>query len=207
MRFPWQQRSFAVSGGLLLISIGALTLLGAFSAALVGPFSPVVLVWVVPAVVAGHLLATSGWRLVEMAWSAPGLVLTPDAVVVEDHATLHQSQAIPAEAIHSVHVGPDITRWLLSSRSDDPGGQTLLGRFPQLPNLLVMLDRPIRFQAARNLIPFWHVARPPHPSRTVRAVWVAVEDPDAAYLAFTGWRSSCSWVSADTELPAPPEAA
>lgn len=150
-------------------------------------------------------IQTLRWGLawVQASSARPALELEPAQVIVDDPTTLRRRQSIPSSEIGSIYVGPHVANWLLQAQ-DDYERDLQIGRFPQLPNLVLLLNHEVRFtQARRGTFPLWRLTRPPSPSRSTKAVWITVEDPDSAYLALMAWRG-CEWAEPGMGLPATP---
>lgn len=156
-------------------------------------------------VVAGHLVAAVAWRTGSHIGTTPTLSMERGAIVIHDPLILRKRQAIPIELVSSLHVGPDAAGLLVSahrSRQTPLRPPTQLSRFPQLPNLVIVMEKSVLLTEARpRLFPLWHLSTPPAPDRAARTLWATVADPDAAYLVFHDWGLPVEWVTPDSELP------
>ncbi len=124
-------------------------------------------------------------------------------LVIDDPTTLLGPQSIPFDLVQSVHVGPDVAGWLVGSYARPATSvETQLGRYPQLPNLLIVLKQPVYVnQARRGVLRLWHLSAPPAPTRITRRIWATVNDYDAAYLVFADRGIDPSWATAEASLP------
>jgi len=116
---------------------------------------------------------------------------------------LNGPQSIPWDLVRSVHVGPDVAGWLVGAyatlaRSNEPQ----LGRFPQLPNAVIILNQPVYLNQARpGMLRLWHLSAPPSPTRPTSRIWLTVDDHDAAFLVFADRGFEPAWATADSPLP------
>ena len=142
-------------------------------------------------------------RTARWAFAEPSVYVEDDRLVLEEPTTLNGPQSIPWDLVRSVHVGPDVAGWLVGAyatlaRSNEPQ----LGRFPQLPNAVIILNQPVYLNQARpGMLRLWHLSAPPSPTAPTSRIWLTVDDHDAAFLVFADRGFEPAWATADSPLP------
>lgn len=142
-------------------------------------------------------------RTAQLAFARPSLYVEDDRLVLDDPTTLEGPQAIPLDLVDSVHVGPDVAGWMVGAYAANTDQQeTQLGRFPQLPNTVVVLQQPVYVNQARpRLVPLWHLSAPPAPKRPTTRIWLKVDDHDATFLVFADRGFEPAWATPENPLP------
>jgi len=198
-----RQRILAGYGGALAFGAAAGIVWWVFAAALTGAGwtdAPLLIALLLVA----QRIATLSVRTARWAFADPSIYVEDDRLVVEDCTTLDGPQSIPWDLVHSVHVGPDVAGWMVGTyatfaRSDE----AQLGRFPQLPNAVIVLNQPVYVNQARSrMLRLWHLSAPPAPSRPTSRLWMTVADHDAAFLVFADRGFEPAWATADSPLRA-----
>ena len=151
----------------------------------------------------GLHLARVSVRTARFAFAEPALYVEHGRLVLEDPTTLEGPQSIPLDLVESVHVGPDVAGWMVGAYASQAGGhETQLGRFPQLPNMVVVLAQPVFVNQARpRLLRLWHLSAPPSPTRPTSRIWLKVDDHDSAFLVFADRGFEPDWATAENPLP------
>lgn len=159
--------------------------------------------WLAFWLIVAERLASVAVRTTRLAFARPTIYVENERIVIEEPTTLEGPQSIPLHLIHSVHVGPDVAGWLVGnyatfSRSDE----TQLGRFPQLPNTVIVLNQPVYVNQARSrMMRLWHLSAPPSPTRATARIWLTVADHDSAFLRFADRGFDPAWATVDNPLP------
>ena len=202
LRHNLRHRILSGYGGALLFGAAAGLVWWVFSTALSGA-------GFVEGVVLGTMLIGSlrlgavAVRTAQTAFARPSLYVEDGRLVIEDPTTLEGPQSIPLDLVESVHVGPDVAGWMVGSyASNASGGETQLGRFPQLPNTVIALSQPVYVNQARpRLIRLWHLSMPPSPTRATSRLWLKLDDHDAAFLVFADRGFEPAWATPENPLP------
>lgn len=202
LRHNLRQRTLAGYGGALGFAVAASLAWWAFGSALSGTdvaSAPILLL----AVLGAHRLGGSSIRTARNAFVSPEVLVETERLVIDDPTTLHGPQSIPFDLVQSIHVGPEVAGWLVGSYARTSRSvETQLGRYPQLPNLLIILRQPVYVnQARRGMIRLWHLSAPPQPTRVTRRIWATVDDHDAAYLIFSDKGIEPTWATPEASLP------
>jgi hypothetical protein len=197
-----RQRILAGYGGALAFGAAAGIVWWAFAAALTGAGwtdAPLLIALLLVA----QRIATLSVRTARWAFADPSIYVEDDRLVIEDCTTLDGPQSIPWDLVHSVHVGPDVAGWMVGTYATFARShETQLGRFPQLPNAVVVLNQPVYLNQARpRMLRLWHLSAPPAPSRPTNRIWLTVADHDAAFLVFADRGFEPAWATADSPLP------
>jgi hypothetical protein len=142
-------------------------------------------------------------RTARSAFARPSLFVEDGRLVIEDPTTLEGPQAIPLDLVESVHIGPDVAGWMVGAYASRAGvNETQLGRFPQLPNTVIVLSQPVYVNQARpRLLRLWHLSAPPSPTRPTSRIWLKVDDHDAAFLVFADRGFQPAWATPENPLP------
>jgi len=150
-----------------------------------------------------HRLGGNSIRMTRNAFVSPEILVEANRLVIDDPTTLLGPQSIPFDLVQSVHIGPEVAGWLVGSYARMAGSvETQLGRYPQLPNLLIVLGQPVYVnQARRGMFRLWHLSAPPRPTRVTRRIWATVDDHDAAYLVFADRGVEPNWATPEPSLP------
>ena len=161
--------------------------------------APVLVVWLLVA----HRVASISLRTARTAFAQPSIYVEVDRLVIEDSTTLEGPQSVPYALVESVHVGPDVAGWMVGTYATLSGSrETQLGRFPQLPNVVIALSQPVYVNQARaRMVRLWHLSAPPSPTRPTNRIWATVTDHDAAFLVFADRGFQPNWATADNPLP------
>ena len=197
-----RQRLLAGYGGALAFGAAAGMVWWVFEQALTGAGladAPLLLTALFVAQRIGGLsVRTAGWSFAE-----PAVYVEDDRLVIEEPTTLEGPQSIPWDLVQSVHVGPDVAGWLVGTYATlARSSETQLGRFPQLPNALIVLNQPVYLNQARpRMLRLWHLSAPPSPSRATTRIWLTVGDHDAAFLMFADRGFDPAWATANNPLP------
>lgn len=143
-------------------------------------------------------------RTARHAFAHPALHVEDDRLVIEDPTTLEGPQSIPWGLVRSIHVGPDVAGWMVGGYANlTRSNETQLGRFPQLPNAVIVLTQPVYVNQARpRMIRLWHLSAPPSPTRATSRIWFTVSDHDAAFLVFADRGFEPAWATENNPLPA-----
>ena len=204
LRHTIRQRLLAGYAGAIGFAVAAVIVYWAFGEALAhGSFGGAPLLIV--AILVAHRLGSTSIRTARNAISAPTLYVDDHRLVIDDPTTLAQAgdRRRSLDLVRAVHVGPDVAGWMVGgyatvSHSDE----VQLGRYPQLPNLLIVLQQSVYVnQARRGMLRLWHLSRPPQPDRATRRLWLTVADPDAAYLVFADRGVDPAWATPEPSLP------
>lgn len=202
LRHTIRQRLLAGSAGAMGFAMAAFITYWAFAQALftgnLGA-APVLIL----AVLASHRLAVISIRTARTAITAPTLYVDDHRLVIDDPTTLAGPQSIPFHLVHSIHVGPDVAGWMVGGYATvSHSNEIQLGRYPQLPNLLIVLTQPVYVNQARHrMVRLWHLSRPPGPRAATRRLWLTVTDADAAYLVFADRGIEPAWATPVPSLP------
>lgn len=150
-----------------------------------------------------HRLGSISIHTARTAVVSPMVYVDDDRVVIDDPTTLFGPQSIPFHLVRAVHVGPDVAGWMVGGYATVAhSDEVQLGRYPQLPNLLIVLSQPVYVnQARRNMVRLWHLSRPPRPRAATRRLWLTVDDPDTAYLVFADRGIEPEWATPEPSLP------
>lgn len=150
-----------------------------------------------------HRMGAIGVRTARQAFLQPSVYVENDRLVIEDASTLDGAQSIPFHLIHSIHVGPDVSGWMVGTYATFArSNETQLGRFPQLPNAVIVLNQPVYVNQARpGMLRLWHLSAPPSPRRATSRIWLTVADHDNAFLVFADRGFEPAWATADNPLP------
>jgi hypothetical protein len=203
LRHNVRQRLLAGYGGALGFGAAAGVAWWVFSQAFTGagllaaPFLLILLM-------AAHRIGSVSVRTARAAFSEPFIHVEDDRLVLDDPTTLEGPQSIPWDLVRSIHVGPDVAGWMVGAYATFARStETQLGRFPQLPNTLIVLDQPVYVNQARpRMLRLWHLSAPPSPTRATTRLWLTVDDHDAAFLVFADRGFEPAWASADNPLAA-----
>jgi hypothetical protein len=202
LRHKARQRILAGYGGALAFGVAAGIVWWAFAAALTGAGwvdAPLLIALLLVAQrIAAHSVRTARWALAD-----PSIYVEDDRLIIEDPTTLEGPQSIPWDLVHSVYVGPDVAGWMVGTYATFARSyETQLGRFPQLPNAVIVLNQPVHVNQARSrMVRLWHLSAPPSPSRPTSRIWLTVADHDAAFLVFADRGFDPAWATADSPLP------
>jgi len=197
-----RQRLLAGYGGALTFGAAAGIVWWVFGLALTGAGladAPLLLL----ALLGAQRIATLSVRSTRWAFAEPSVYVEDDRLVIEDPTTLEGPQSVPWDLVHSVHVGPSIAGWLVGTYATFArSSETQLGRFPQLPNTLIVLHQPVYLNQARpRMVRLWHLSAPPSPTRPTTRIWLTADDHDAAFLIFADRGFEPAWATADNPLP------
>ncbi|MDH3605790.1 MAG: hypothetical protein OER12_02200 [Acidimicrobiia bacterium] len=202
MRHNARHRILAGYGGALAFGAAAAIVWWVFSQALTGAGwsdAPLLAVWLLVA----HRMGAIAVRTARHAFLQPSVYVENDRLVIEDPTTLSGPQSIPFHLIQSIHVGPDVAGWLVGTYATFArSNETQLGRFPQLPNAVIVLHQPVYVNQARpRMLRLWHLSAPPSPDRPTNRIWLTVEDHDTAFLRLADRGFEPAWATADNPLP------
>jgi hypothetical protein len=197
-----RQRLLAGYGGALAFGAAAAIAWWAFGLALTGAGladAPFLLL----AILLAQRLAALSVRTARWAVADPSVYVENDRLVIEEPTTLEGPQSIPWDLVRAVHVGPDVAGWMVGTYATlARSNETQLGRFPQLPNALILLNQPVYINQARpRMLRLWHLSAPPSPVRPTTRIWLTVDDHDAAFLVFADRGFDPAWATADNPLP------
>ncbi len=202
LRHNARQRVLAGYGGAVGFGLAATIIWWVFGEAVTGAglaATPVLAV----ALLMAQRIGSVSVRTARLAFADPSVYVEDDRLVIEDATTLEGPQSIPWELVRSVHIGPDVAGWMVGTYATFARSQeTQLGRYPQLPNAVIVLNQPVYVnQARRRMLRLWHLSSPPSPSRPTHRIWLTVADHDAAFLVFADRGFEPAWATADNPLP------
>lgn len=202
LRHNFRQRILAGYGGALGFAIAVSLAWWAFGKALAeGDLASAPLLLLI--LLAAQRIGGNSIRMARNAFAHPEVLVEADRLVIDDPTTLIGPQSIPFDLVQSVHVGPEVAGWLVGSYARTLRSvETQLGRYPQLPNLLLVLSQPVYVNQARHgLFRLWHLTAPPRPTRVTRRIWATVDDHDAAFLVFADRGIEPNWATPEASLP------
>lgn len=205
LRLRLRERAFRVMLGLLGLGAALSLIVASFVLALTQSTPALGFLLLLGLGIGGLTVAERSHSFLTTAWAQPRIDIDGFSLILDAPSVLRNRQLIPRELIRSVHVGPDAASWMVAAyaRSSEVGKPppVHLGRMPQLPNLLIILDRQVLFTEARDrMLRLWHLSAPPAPTRPTRMLWATVEDPDSTYLALVDWGIDCRWITPEAEL-------
>ena len=167
LRHGLRHRLAAGYGGALVFGAAAGIVWWVFGQALTGSGladAPLLLAALIVAQRMGSLsIRTARWAFAE-----PSVYVEDDRLVLEEPTTLDGPQSIPWDLVESVHVGPEVAGWMVGTYATFAGStEPQLGRFPQLPNAVIILTQPVYLNQARpRMLRLWHLSAPPSPTPT-----------------------------------------
>jgi len=201
LRHTIRHRILAGYGGAILFGSAAGIVWWVFSRALSGGGVPQAIV--LGLLLAGGLrLGSVAVRTTRHAFAEPSVYVENNRLVIEDPTTLEGPQSISYDLIDSIHVGPDAAGWMVGTYATFARStETQLGRFPQLPNAVIVLNQSVYLNQARpRLLRLWHLSTPPSRTRATNRIWLTVADHDAAFLIFADRGFAPGWASAENPL-------
>ena len=201
LRHNLRHRLLAGYGGALGFAIAASLAWWSFGQALAhGDIASAPLLVLI--LLAAHRLGGSAIRMARNSFVSPEILVENDRLIIDDPTTLIGPQSIPFDLVQSVHVGPEVAGWLVGSYARVAHSvETQLGRYPQLPNLVLVLSQPVYVnQARRGMFRLWHLSAPPRPTRVTRRIWATVDDYDAAFLVFADRGVEPNWATPEASL-------
>jgi hypothetical protein len=122
----------------------------------------------------------------------PHVRVGANGITVSDRGVFVDPQLIAATVIRRIAIGPGITR---SYGTEYRASRVILAPDIPLPNALltfrqpVLLDRAFAPLSLARYLP----ASPPSWDRPVEEVWLAFDDPEAAYRVLRDWGAPVEW--------------
>ncbi len=154
------------------------------------------------AMLVAQRVGTLSVQTARWAFAEPSLYVEDDRLVIEEPTTLDGPQSIAWDLVDSVHVGPEVAGWMVGAYATfAASSETQLGRFPQLPNAVVILNQPVYLNQARaRMMRLWHLSAPPSPTRPTTRIWLTVADHDTAFLVLADRGFDPAWAGVDNPL-------
>lgn len=155
---------------------------------------------VAPLIVLGVVFVAVGVELVRIgAAPVPEIRFEPGALVLDDRSILNAPLRIPLPAIVRVDVG-NLRTWFAASNGVPVRPAIQLTPFPEIPNVRIVLDPPVRLETSRRnrrILTRFYPARPPLPGDEAAMLWLRVADPVETHRALFNrlGPGRCAWVS------------